>query len=382
MIDPTPASQSFTVDTTPPDTSITSGPSGLTNNATPTFSFTASETGSTFECRLDTAAFAACTSPLATATLSDGAHTFYVRATDPAGNVDPTPASQSFTVDTTPPDTSITSGPSGLTNNATPTFSFTASETGSTFECRLDTAAFAACTSPLATATLSDGAHTFYVRATDPAGNVDPTPASQSFTVDTTPPDTSITSGPSGLTNNATPTFSFTASETGSTFECRLDTAAFAACTSPLATATLSDGAHTFYVRATDPAGNVDPTPASQSFTVDTTPPDTSITSGPSGLTNNATPTFSFTASETGSTFECRLDTAAFAACTSPLTTATLSDGAHTFYVRATDPAGNVDPTPASQSFTVDTTPPGTSLELHRAKPGGDRLELRRRPPA
>ncbi len=34
-------------------------------------------------------------------------------------------------------------------------------------------------------------------------------------------------------------------------------------------------------------------------------------------------------------------------------TTAPLADGAHTFDVRATDPAGNVDPTPATRSWTI-----------------------------
>ena len=90
----------------------------------------------------------------------------------------------------------------------------------------------------------------------------------------------------------------------------------------------------------------------------DTTPPDTTIDSGPSGATEDATPTFGFSASETGSSFDCRVDTAAFAPCSSPHTTASLGNGAHTFDVRATDVAGNVDPTPASRSFTVSTAQP------------------------
>ncbi len=88
---------------------------------------------------------------------------------------------------------------------------------------------------------------------------------------------------------------------------------------------------------------------------VDTTPPDTTITAGPTGTTSDNTPTFSFTATEAGSTFACRVDAAAFAACTTPFTTGVLADGAHTFEVRATDAAGNTDPTPAAQSFTVNT---------------------------
>jgi hypothetical protein len=86
---------------------------------------------------------------------------------------------------------------------------------------------------------------------------------------------------------------------------------------------------------------------------VDTTAPNTTITSGPTGTTTDNTPTFGFTASESGSTFRCRLDAGAWTACTSPWTTGALTDGMHGIAVRATDAAGNTDATPATQSFTV-----------------------------
>jgi hypothetical protein len=63
-------------------------------------------------------------------------------------------------------------------------------------------------------------------------------------------------------------------------------------------------------------------------------------------VTNDTTPTFGFSSSEAGSSFECKVDSGAFAACTSSKTTATLANGKHTFSVRATDAAGNTDPTP------------------------------------
>ncbi len=176
---------------------------------------------------------------------------------------------------------------------------------------------------------------------------------------DTVPPDTAIGSGPSGLTNDATPAFAFSSTEVDSSFECRVDAGAFAPCTSPHTTAPLADGAHTFAVRATDPAGNTDPEPAARSFRVDATPPQTTIDasptidSGPEGTTGNPTPTFAFSSDEGGSRFECRVDSAAFASCSSPFTTGELQDGPHTFEVRAIDPAGNAAPNPASRRFTV-----------------------------
>jgi hypothetical protein len=120
-------------------------------------------------------------------------------------------------------------------------------------------------------------------------------------------------------------------------------------------------------VRATDPAGNTDPTPATRTFTAsvpdrpspstpptrDTTPPRTTISSGPSGAINTASASFAFASSEPSSAFECRLDSASWGSCSSPKGYSDLADGAHSFDVRATDSAGNTDPTPASRSFEV-----------------------------
>jgi arylsulfatase A-like enzyme len=348
---------------TAPETTIDSGPSGPTNDSSPSFAFSSSDPGSSFECRLDSTQdsdFQPCDSPKSYSSLADGAHTFEVRAVDSAGNVDLTPASRDFTVDTAPPHTRIDSGPAGPTNDASPSFSFSASEPGSSFECRLDSTQdsdFQPCDSPKSYDSFADGPHSFDVRATDPVGNVDQTPASSSFTVDTASPETTIDSGPAGPTNNPTPTFAFSSSEPGSSFECRVDSGSYASCASPMTTPKLADGSHTFYVRASDPAGNADQTPGSRDFTVDTAPPDTTITVGPSGTTNNPTPTFAFSSSEPGSSFECRVDLGTYASCASPMTTTRLTNGSHTFRVRANDPVGNVDLTPASRSFTVRSAP-------------------------
>jgi Bacterial TSP3 repeat len=86
----------------------------------------------------------------------------------------------------------------------------------------------------------------------------------------------------------------------------------------------------------------------------DTTPPDTTILSGPSGTTTSTSASFSFSSTESGSTFECKLDSGAYASCFSPKTYSGLSVGSHTFSVRATDAAGNTDPSPASRSWTVE----------------------------
>jgi hypothetical protein len=88
----------------------------------------------------------------------------------------------------------------------------------------------------------------------------------------------------------------------------------------------------------------------------DTTPPDTTILTGPAGTVALTTASFTFSATEIGSTFECRLDAAAWAACAMPISYSGLAQGSHSFSVRATDPAGNTDQTPASRTWTVSPT--------------------------
>ena len=89
----------------------------------------------------------------------------------------------------------------------------------------------------------------------------------------------------------------------------------------------------------------------------DLVPPETRITAGPSGTVASGSASFSFTSSEAGSAFQCRLDSGAWAACSSPRSYAGLANGSHSFDVRATDPAANTDATPASRTWTVDLAP-------------------------
>jgi Ca2+-binding RTX toxin-like protein len=110
-----------TSDTTPPETTIDSGPSGTVNSSSASFTFSSDEAGSNFECKLDAGAFAQCTSPQAYDGLSNGSHTFEVRATDAAGNSDATPASRTWTVDTSSaPSCTITGTASAETISGTP----------------------------------------------------------------------------------------------------------------------------------------------------------------------------------------------------------------------------------------------------------------------
>jgi hypothetical protein len=362
----------FCSDTTAPNTTITTNPVNPTIDTTGDFTFTSDDPTATFECRIDGAAFAACTTPFASAPLAEGSHTFEVRAKDLVGNVDPTPATFTWVVDTTAPNTTILTNPTNPTADTTGDFTFGSNEAGVTFQCRVDGAAFATCTAAFATAALAEGSHTLEVRARDAAGNVDATPATYTWVVDTTAPNTTILTNPTNPTTDVTGDFTFGSNDLAATFECRVDAAAFAACSATFATAALTDGSHTLEVRARDAAGNVDATPATYTWVVDASPPDTTIVTRPPALTNDTTGDFTFTSNDGTATFECRVDTGTFAACAAAFATAALTDGSHTLEVRARDGAGNVDPTPATYTWVVDATAPSTTILTNPTNPSGD----------
>ena len=228
-----------------------------------------------------------------------GTKTIAVVATDNAGNI--TTVNRTVTMDQVPPVLTVTEPVNGLvTNNATLSVTGTATDPGSGI--KLVTINGASVTVGVggafsSTITLVAGATTITVVASDNANNS--STVIRAVTLDLTQLDTTITVKPADPSNNAAPSFSFTATKTGSTFECKLDAGAFAACTSPKAFAGLTAGSHTFSVQAKDPAGNVDPTPASYTWTIDLTPPLLAVSALLDGsFTNNSTPNVSGTATD------------------------------------------------------------------------------------
>lgn len=357
--DPTPATFSFRIDTTPPAVQLLNPPTGLTAVAAALLAFEANEPGCTFRCVLD-GVESDCTSPLTLSGLAEGGHAASVIATDPAGNRS-SPAVAEWSVDTRAPTTSLVSSPPSVTRFAAATFTFTADEADSVFRCALDGAMPQPCESPWAVQGLADGTHSVAITALDVAGNVG-APATFTWSVDTAPPVTSWLSRPSNPTRARDATFTFVGSEPGVTFQCSLDDAPLTPCTAPHAVTGLGDGLHWFAVTATDAAGNVAARPATYLWVVDTTSPETLLTSSPPSLTNQRSATFTFVGTKPGGTFQCALDGAPAAPCASPKVYDALQDGTHTVGVAAVDALGNLDSTPAIATWTVDTTPPDTTL--------------------
>lgn len=203
------------------------------------------------------------------------------------------------------------------------------------------------------------------------------TSTDNAVTYDNTAPDTLIDTNPADPASSTSASFTFHGTDTGGSgmdsFECKLDSGSFGPCTSPQSYPSLSDGAHTFEVRAVDHADNTDPTPASYTWTIDSTAPDTSIDSNPVNPSNNTSATFDFHGDDgsgvVGLTYQCKLDNGSFTSCTSPQTYSSLANGSHTFQVRAMDALSNTDGTPASYTWTVDTADPTVILSTTTTSP-------------
>jgi len=223
-------------------------------------------------------------------------------------------------------------------------------------------------TTNLDTRTRADGALAISATPTDIVGLIG-TAATVNVTVDNTNPTLTVT-GPDGETfgPGATPTWALNAFDATSDFGVRCSVvpigqpAVFGDCTSRTQERLVNpaDGRYTLTVRAIDLAGNF--VERTKAFAVDTGPPNTAIASGPGdgSSTQDSTLSWSFTATEPGSTFECRLYLTAlgpspFAPCSSAGSHSVggLGAGNYTFEVRATDVFGNVDPTPARSTVTI-----------------------------
>lgn len=149
------------------------------------------------------------------------------------------------------------------------------------------------------------------------------------------PPIAEIVEGPPDLTNDPTAVFSFTA-EGEAGFECQLDDREPESCESPQTYPELEEAKH-FFVVVPKTADGGSGQSAERSWTVDTTPPTTTI-DRPEADSSSITVTFR--ADETA-TFMCQLDGQTSAPCASPHTFADLGGGGHVIGIRATDEAGN-----------------------------------------
>lgn len=173
--------------------------------------------------------------------------------------------------------------------------------------------------------------------------------------VDVQAPQTVIDQRPADVIAASTAAFGFFADEPA-TYECRVDGAGFEPCSSPASFGGLAAGGHSFEVRATDLAGNVDPSPAAASFAVDVMAPRVEVGKVKvKARKRRAEIAFDARDDHSGSGalgVRCSLDGAQDRPCSSPVTLKRLRPGRHELEIVAVDEAGNPSE-PAVASFKV-----------------------------
>jgi large repetitive protein len=288
--------------------------------------------------------------------------------------------------DTTAPETTITAGPeqNSQSEMEAATFEFTSSEPNSTFECQALSHTFGSavkgeilnlwhpCTSPMTYSPLRDDTITFRVRAIDGAGNVDLTPAERLFYARREGPSIQITSGPEDRSTVNTDSVTFEWTTDGVTpFDSRCSLrdpdgvwiVYFSPCSSPKTYQLTEDGAYHFGVFVEDATGNHNG--LGTSFLVDNYPPDTTITrnDSPDPVSNLYDVEYTLDSTELPLDVQCRVylqdevpgdwvNRCDPAVSPGAITTSRV-DGTYIFEARATDQAGTVDPTPASDTIVL-----------------------------
>ncbi|MGH3023447.1 MAG: HYR domain-containing protein [Gaiellaceae bacterium] len=309
------------------------------------FSFT-SDAGATFECRRDVTAYSPCSSPDSHAGLSEGAHSFQVKAL--AGSEESAPTSFDWTIDLTPP---VLPGNAVVeaTSPAGATVTFAATDV-------LDPAPQLLCT-PGSGSTFPPGTTTVPCTATDAAGNV----ARGDMTVtvrDTTPPllvphadVVRVKQSPAGATVDYALPLAQDAADPDPDVAC-----------APASGSLFPVGTTTVSCNATDASGNVGgPITFAVIVQEGPVPARPSVRTAVPRLSRSRAAEFTFSA-EPGTTVACRLEgpsgTGTFTPCASASgqTYSGLADGAYLFTVQVTNGIGNVSQ--ANYAWTVDRTPP------------------------
>lgn len=116
------------------------------------------------------------------------------------------------------------------------------------------------------------------------------------------------------------------------------------------AAAPATSGEYKLWVLAEDWRGNVSYADLTWTYDIDA---DTKIVDRPPKLTKETLASFAFESPEVASGFRCRLDGRSI-----PCASFRVGNGTHTFTVATVDLLGNVDPSPASYTWRVDTVRP------------------------
>lgn len=417
------APATFKVNTSAPSVTLSQPPSP-SSNTSPSFSGTASDatsvtvkvyegehpTGTVVAEATATPAGGAWTSTAAKPALLTGKRTYTAIAaqkSEIAGNPEGTSTPVTFAVDTTAPTVTLTQ-PKSPSNNPAPTFSGTASDTstvivniykGPTVKGAVVTTAIAPgtggpWTSGATVSQLPEGTYTAQATQASSLGNPEGKSAPVTFVIDTKKPAVTVTALHPQI-NTPTPELTgHVGTEPGDlpvvvlkiyegqglvgkvVAEATLTVGAKTSSWS-FKSSNLTDGTYTVQATQTDEAGNIGAS-APMTFTIDTVLPTVTLNTPPSP-SNNQTPSFTGTASDTTTVTVAIYEGATVKGA--PVTTATatgssewkstpaakpLASHVYTALATQTDEAGNVG-TSAPVHFKVDTQAPTVTLDQPRS---------------
>jgi hypothetical protein len=353
------------------DTTIVSGPSGELGVRHVSYRYFSQSRLATYSCRLThdgiPEPWKACDGGSITeGSLLDGDYLFEVAGTDEHGNVDPSPASRSFSIGSTGPPVSIDVHPPADTTERNVRFAVSGAPDIDGLECRLLRLGGSAAWQPCADGVevdhgpLVDGLWNFQTRALAVGSWTSP-PAEWLFRVDNDGPEIVFDQAPWHVTQRPVANFIFHPNEAvvgGLT--CRLDSGASQDCSSARFDASnLESGPHVLEVSAVDVLGNEGTT--SFEWAIDTTPPVASILSGPSGYTRTKEAKFLLGSSEPLGGFKCKVDDEPLWFCPDNVKYFALNEGPHTFTAHALDARRNLSG-PITRTWTQDSIAPNTTI--------------------
>ncbi|MEI9912523.1 MAG: fibronectin type III domain-containing protein [Bacteroidota bacterium] len=379
---------SNTVNVTTPDTQAPTAPSGLASSNLTATSLTLNWNVSTDNVgvtgydvyqngtKINTVAVTATTCNVSGLTQATS-YSFYIRASDGAGNV----SGNSNTINVTTTDTQAPTAPAGLTSSNLTSASLTLSWTASSDNMGVTgydvyQNGIKINTSNVTTVSYNVSglivltSYNFYVVAKDAAGNI----SAASNTITITTPDTQAPTAPAGLASSNLTATSLTLNWNVSTDNVgvtgydvyqngtKINTVAVTAATYNVTGLTQATS-YSFYVRALDGAGNV----SANSNTIAVSTPDTQAPTAPSGLASSGLAPTSLTLSWAASTDNIgvtgydvfRNGTKINASVVTSLSysvTGLTASTAYSFYIQARDAAGNI----SANSNTVSVTTPAS----------------------
>jgi len=393
-----------------PGLPLVTGPaaSAVLSNSSPVLSWTSAANAAAYEVQIDTVnSFAHPAQDISgsdltytASPLTDGVWYWRVWALNSYNEPGTSTAASSFTVDTTPPAAPALSVPADTTIvRSTPAFSWLAAATAINYQFQYDndpefgspTYTSAWITTLTATPTaMSLGTYYWHVRARDAVGNVGDW--SPSRIIDMYPPipaaPTLINLAASALTNNNTPTFTWSdsaASVGNTTYEIEIDdvltfvhpeqSGLDLGLLSYKAAPTLHDGLWYWHIRGVNSYKEPGAWAAYRSFTIDTVAPTAPLLSVPANNTlSRSTPAFAWLASATAVSYQFQYDdnsdfssptyTSAWITTLST-TLPTMAPGTYSWRVQAKDAAGNISDWSTANLIRMYPIPPPANIVLN-----------------